>query len=50
MMMMMMMQHFLMTPNAEHSEMTGLLEILPAIGKGDGDPDTVLRCQSSDMS
>lgn len=25
-------KHFLMTPNAEHSEATGILEIVPAIG------------------
>jgi hypothetical protein len=25
-------KHFLMTPNAEHSEITGIFEIVPAIG------------------
>ena len=26
-------KHFIMTPNAEHSEATGIFEIVPAIGK-----------------
>ena len=25
-------KHFIMTPNAEHSEITGIFEIVPAIG------------------